>query len=108
MRDVHASVIEADACDPDPTIKLKSLISNEPDNSKSDGNTNDDIQGDALDLEENFDMDTRSIPVTRPSSRWKRSHKPLGYCTSTTAPSTSGCIDPESTISDFTLTNNFD
>jgi hypothetical protein len=48
LKEVHASVIATDACDSNPRIELKSVISNDPDNSKGDGNTSDDIQGDGL------------------------------------------------------------
>ncbi|HEX5133217.1 MAG TPA: FlgD immunoglobulin-like domain containing protein, partial [Candidatus Krumholzibacteria bacterium] len=44
---VCAEVTVTDICDPDPTWVLFSTESNEPDNEKGDGNTTDDIAGDA-------------------------------------------------------------
>jgi hypothetical protein len=45
MHEVDVELIVMDSCDPDPTVLLTSLVSNEPDNANGDGNTVDDIQG---------------------------------------------------------------
>jgi hypothetical protein len=45
MREINANVTASDACDADPSIVLMSVVSNEPDNGKGDGNTINDIQG---------------------------------------------------------------
>ena len=44
LHEVEVVVIATDACDPDPTVTLSSLSSNEPDNGLGDGDTVDDIQ----------------------------------------------------------------
>lgn len=43
--DISADVHVEDVCDPNPVWYLVSIESNEPDNGKGDGNTNNDIQG---------------------------------------------------------------
>ena len=45
MKKITANVTTSDTCDADPTTVLTSAVSNEPDNGKADGNTNNDIQG---------------------------------------------------------------
>jgi hypothetical protein len=50
--DVCADVTVTDICDPNPTWVLFSTASSEPDNDKGDGNTVDDIQGDAVGTED--------------------------------------------------------
>lgn len=42
---IRASIQVADVCDPNPTVRLLSVVSNEPDNGRGDGNTDNDIQG---------------------------------------------------------------
>ena len=44
MHEVVVDLVVMDLCDPDPTVLLTSLVSNEPDNGNGDGNTIDDIQ----------------------------------------------------------------
>lgn len=68
LREVHASISVTDACDPNPTIELTSVISNEPDNSIGDGNTSDDIQGVAVGTAD-FDFQLRSERKGRDSGR---------------------------------------
>jgi hypothetical protein len=55
LRQVDVDLIVLDSCDPDPTVLLTSLVSNEPDNDTGDGNTVDDIQ------EVETDTDDRSF-----------------------------------------------
>lgn len=43
--EVNATVTYEDGCDPNPTVKLTSITSNEPDNGLGDGDTTADIQG---------------------------------------------------------------
>ena len=43
LRDISATVNVTDTCDANPTFALTSIISNEPDNGKGDGNTTGDI-----------------------------------------------------------------
>jgi hypothetical protein len=45
MVDISATITIVDACDPNPTVKLVSIVSNEPANGKGDGNTSPDIAG---------------------------------------------------------------
>ena len=45
MVDISALIQVTDACDPNPTVKLVSIVSNEPANSTGDGNTSPDIAG---------------------------------------------------------------
>ncbi len=45
MRKIRATVIAEDTCDPNPTVVLTSVTSNEPDNGTGDGNTSPDIKG---------------------------------------------------------------
>jgi len=45
LRKVTVGIMVTDICDPDPTVVLGAITSNEPDNSIGDGNTTDDIQG---------------------------------------------------------------
>ena len=45
MRDIAATVLVTDTCDPNPTFVLTSITSNEPDNGQGDGNTTGDIAG---------------------------------------------------------------
>ena len=45
MVDISATVTASDIADPSPTVVLTSVVSNEPDNGKGDGNTVDDVQG---------------------------------------------------------------
>ena len=42
---IVASIRVSDICDPNPTVRLLSITSNEPDNGLGDGNTTADIQG---------------------------------------------------------------
>jgi hypothetical protein len=44
MHEVDVELVVMDLCDPDPTVLLTSLVSNEPDNGNGDGNTINDIQ----------------------------------------------------------------
>jgi len=44
MRDISAAISVSDGCDPNPQVKLVSVVSNEPDNGAGDGNTVNDIQ----------------------------------------------------------------
>jgi hypothetical protein len=44
MREVDVDLVVMDLCDPDPTVLLTSVVSNEPDNGNGDGNTIYDIQ----------------------------------------------------------------
>ncbi len=45
MMDISALIAVTDACDLNPTVKLLSIVSNEPANSTGDGNTSPDIAG---------------------------------------------------------------
>jgi hypothetical protein len=45
---IAASITVTDVCDPNPTVRLISITSNEPDNGTGDGNTTDDIQNAAV------------------------------------------------------------
>jgi endo-1,4-beta-xylanase len=45
---IQANITVSDICDPNPTVRLISIASNEPDNDLADGNTTNDIQGAAL------------------------------------------------------------
>ena len=45
MIDISALIAVIDACDPNPTVTLQSIVSNETANSKGDGNTSPDIAG---------------------------------------------------------------
>jgi hypothetical protein len=45
MVEIEATIEVSDICDANPTVELVSIVSNEPDNDKADGNTVDDIQG---------------------------------------------------------------
>ena len=45
MVEINVDIEVSDIIDPDPQVKLLSIISNEADNSKGDGSTNNDIQG---------------------------------------------------------------
>jgi len=44
LSQITASVTVTDVCDPNPTVRLISIVSNEPENSTGDGNTTDDVQ----------------------------------------------------------------
>ena len=44
LRDITATVAASDICDVNPSIVLTSVVSDEPDNGKADGNTMNDIQ----------------------------------------------------------------
>lgn len=44
LAQITASITVSDICDPNPTVRLISITSNEPDNGVGDGNTSDDIQ----------------------------------------------------------------
>jgi hypothetical protein len=44
LHKINVGISVTDICDPDPTVVLDSITSNEPDNSIGDGNTTDDIQ----------------------------------------------------------------
>jgi hypothetical protein len=57
MVDVSAFINVVDACDPNPTVKLVSIVSNEPANSTGDGNTSPDIAG------ASYGTDDRSFQV---------------------------------------------
>jgi hypothetical protein len=48
MVKVTATITVADVCDPNPTVRLLSIVSNEPDNGLGDGDTENDIQGAVL------------------------------------------------------------
>lgn len=52
MVPITATVIVDDTCDPDPTIRLVSITSNEPDNDHGDGNFEPDIQAADFDTED--------------------------------------------------------
>jgi hypothetical protein len=45
---ITASITASDTCDPNPTIRLVSITSNEPSNGVGDGNTNSDVLGAAF------------------------------------------------------------
>lgn len=45
MRKIRATVVAEDSCDPNPTVVLTSVTSNEPENGTGDGNTSPDIKG---------------------------------------------------------------
>ncbi len=45
LEPITASITVNDMCDPNPTVKLISITSNEPVNGVGDGNTSADIQG---------------------------------------------------------------
>lgn len=45
MRAIEATIEVFDVCDPNPTVELVAVVSDEPDNGVADGNTTDDIQG---------------------------------------------------------------
>lgn len=45
MRAVEATIDVFDVCDPNPTVELVSVVSDEPDDGIADGATTDDIQG---------------------------------------------------------------
>jgi len=45
MVTITANVQASDTCDPNPTVTLVSITSNEPDNGLGDGDTPNDIQG---------------------------------------------------------------
>lgn len=45
LRDIELTVVESDACDPDPDFTLTSISSNEPENGTGDGDTTGDIAG---------------------------------------------------------------
>jgi hypothetical protein len=45
---IEATLVVTDVCDPDPTIRLVSITSDEPDDSTGDGHTSDDVQGAAF------------------------------------------------------------
>jgi hypothetical protein len=45
FHEVEVDLVVMDNCDPDPTVLLTSLVSNEPDDGSGDGSTVDDIQG---------------------------------------------------------------
>ena len=45
MVDIAAAITVTDNCDPNPTVRLVSITSNEPDNGLGDGDTASDIQG---------------------------------------------------------------
>jgi hypothetical protein len=45
LHEIDLTVVESDACDPDPDFTLTSVSSNEPDNGTGDGDTTNDIQG---------------------------------------------------------------
>ncbi len=57
LRNITASIVASDVCDPDPVISLVSITSNEADDSQGDGNTTNDIQGAA------FGTDDRSFQL---------------------------------------------
>jgi hypothetical protein len=46
--EITASITVRDVCDPNPTVRLVSITSNEPDNGQGDGDTTGDIQGAAI------------------------------------------------------------
>ena len=46
--EIKASIAVRDVCDPNPTVRLVSITSNEPDNGQGDGDTTGDSQGAAL------------------------------------------------------------
>jgi hypothetical protein len=48
LANIRATVSAADECDPNPTVRLVSVTSSEPDNGPGDGNTTGDIAGAAL------------------------------------------------------------
>jgi hypothetical protein len=52
MHEVDVDLVVTDNCDPDPTVLLTSLVSNEPDNDTGDGNTVDDIQEAEIDTDD--------------------------------------------------------
>jgi hypothetical protein len=52
LHEIDVTLVVEDACDPDPVVKLSSLVSNEPDNSTGDGNTEDDIQEAVMDTDD--------------------------------------------------------
>ena len=45
MRKIRATVVAEDSCDPNPTVVLTSVTSNEPENGTGDGDTSPDIKG---------------------------------------------------------------
>jgi hypothetical protein len=49
---ITASVTVSDNCDPQPVVRLVSIVSNEPDNGLGDGDTVNDIQGAALETDD--------------------------------------------------------
>jgi hypothetical protein len=57
MKDITATIVAKDECDPNPTVRLLSVTSNEPDNGLGDGDTANDVAGAA------YNTDDRAFQV---------------------------------------------
>ena len=65
---IHAAVVARDACDLHPSVELKSIVSNEPEDALGGGDTSDDIQGDAIG-EADFEFQLRAERAATGSGR---------------------------------------